>query len=47
MGLMANFSVLVPVLAFLAAVLLLEALYLFWRGRWGPEARSRAATPGS
>lgn len=39
MGLMANFSVLVPVLAFLAAVLLLEALYLFWRGRWGPEAR--------
>jgi tight adherence protein B len=35
----ANHMLLVAVLAFLAAVLLFEALYLFWRGRWGEEAR--------
>jgi tight adherence protein B len=35
----ANHMLLVAVLAFLAAVLMFEALYLFWRGRWGEEAR--------
>jgi tight adherence protein B len=35
----ANHMLLVAILAFLAAVLMFEALYLFWRGRWGEEAR--------
>jgi tight adherence protein B len=39
MGFLANHTLLIAVLAFIAAVLLFEALYLFWRGRWGPEAK--------
>jgi tight adherence protein B len=39
MQLFSNHMLLVAVLAFLAAVLLFEALYLFWRGRWSAEAR--------
>jgi tight adherence protein B len=38
MAILSNHLMLVAVLSFIAAMLLFEALYLFWRGRWGAEA---------